>query len=254
MWAWVIGVLGGALHPPTTYPGAGPRYYVLPRVDTPAVGVSPWTGLARLNVVHEHRVDIDGWADLFPDEPTGPAAASVLLAQPMPWEFPTRMIDLVEALNARGVSKRELFLVLQAAAWQNEEEAPLYVLIGTPMRGIRGSEELKQHLTAWRIEPAFAKGLRLIANKYSDDERIREIGEEIEHIMFDWAEKTKGELLNKINEAGYELGLDLNVISIGRKQVVTIGRWLTKSEAKKLTDLASDDGWAPNAKPLRAKT
>ncbi|MFQ5568248.1 MAG: patatin-like phospholipase family protein [Rhodothermales bacterium] len=196
LWKWLekaaldeLDPVGGPLHPPTTYPGAGPRYYVVPRVDTPAVADSPWTGLARLNVVHEHRIDIDGWVDLFPDEPMGPAAATVLLAQPMPWEFPTRMTDLLEALAARGVSKHELLPLLQAAAWQNEEDAPLYVLVGTPMRGIRGSGDLKQHLTAWRIEPVFAKGLRLIATKYSDEERIREIGEEVERIMFDWADK-----------------------------------------------------------------
>ena len=196
LWRWLekaaidaLDPVGGALHPPAIYLGSGPSYYVLPRVDTPTVRNSSWVGLACLNVVHEHRVDINGWADLFPDEPTGPVAASVLLSQPMPWEFPTRMVDLIEALNTRGVSKQCLFLALQAASLQNEEEAPLYVLIGTPMRGIRGSAELKQHLTAWRIEPDWVKGLRFIVNKYSDNERIRELGEKMERVMFDWAEK-----------------------------------------------------------------
>lgn len=196
LWKWLekaaidaLDPVGGALHPPTTHLGTGPRYYVLSRVDTPTVGNSPWIGVACLNVVHEHRVDIDGWANLGSDAPKTPVAAAVLLAHPMPWEFPARMVDLVEALNARGVSKSDLFRVLQAAALQNEDKDPLYVIIGTPMRGIRGSEEPKQHLTAWRIEPAFAKVFKLIADKHSYSERSRKKIEELEHLMFDWAEE-----------------------------------------------------------------
>ena len=196
-WKWLenaslnaLDPVGGALHPPATYPQAGPRYYVLPRVDTPVVRDSHWCGFAGLNVVHEHRVDINTWTVQSFDGKVGSVAACVLLMQPMPWEFPTRMIDLVAALETRGVPKQELFLLLQAASWQNEEEAPLYVIIGTPMRGIRGSDELKQHLTAWRIEPTYATGLRLIANKYSDNTRNRELGEKVERIMFEWADRT----------------------------------------------------------------
>ncbi len=197
LWMWLekaslneLDPVGGALHPPVTYPQAGPRYCVLPRVDTPVVTGLPWCGFAGLNVVHEYRVDIIAWTDQPFDGRVGSIAACALLAQPMPWEFPTRMIDLVAALDIRGVSKQELFLLLQDASLRNEEDVPLYVIIGTPMRGIRGSDELKQHLTAWRIEPTFAKGFRLIVNKYSDDRVLRAIGEECEHIMFKWAEST----------------------------------------------------------------
>lgn len=196
LWKWLekgaldeLDPVGGALHPPATYPQAGASYYVIPRVDTPAVGRVPWTGYACLRAVRERRADVVGWTDdLFPDELSNLVAAAVLLAEPMPWEFPTRMSDLLDALSVRGVSRDRLLLILQAAAWQNGEGEPLYVLTGTPMRGTRGSD-LKQHLTAWRLGETFVEGLRLIAQKYSDDEKHRKIGEKVEGVLLEWANK-----------------------------------------------------------------
>ncbi len=197
LWKWLeeasldkLDPIGEALHPPATYPQTGPRYYVIPRINTPNVKDLPWCGFAGLTVIHEHCIDINAWIDDIEfDSPGRATAACILLTQPMPWEFPSRMIDLVAALAKRGVSKQRLFFLLQAASMQNKDKSPLYVLIGTPMRGIHGSGELKQHLTAWRIEPIFATGFRLIVNKHSNNLKFREIGENIERIMVDWAKK-----------------------------------------------------------------
>lgn len=193
LWKWLergaldqLDPVGGALHPPTT--ASGSRHVVVPRLDTPPVGTTPWTGLARLRLVDDYRVDVVGWAEPCSDEPRGSSAAVVLLAEPMPWEFPRKAADLVRLLSDRGVPKEYLFLLLRAAVRENQEGEPLYVLIGTPMRGVRGSGDLRQHLTAWRIEPLFATGLGLIANKQSDNEALREIGEDVEQIMLGWAE------------------------------------------------------------------
>jgi hypothetical protein len=101
------------------------------------------------------------------------------------------MVDLLRLLEDRGVSRELLLLALLGAAHQIEKGEPLYVLIGTPMRGVRGSGELRQHLTAWRLDPTFADGVRLVANKYSEDERLREIGEEVETVLMDWADKAE---------------------------------------------------------------
>ena len=54
------------------------------------------------------------------------------------------------------------------------------------MRGVRGGD-LRQHLTAWRLDPGFARGVRLIANKYKDDDALRKLGEDVETILMDWA-------------------------------------------------------------------
>lgn len=195
LWRWLkmaslneLDPVGEALHPPATYPQTGPSYYVVPRIDTPADKDLPWCGLARLNIIHDHRVDVDEWSDIGFTDPGMATAACILLAQPMPWEFPSRMTDLVAALAERGVSKKDLFLLLQSASMQNKDKSPLYVLVGTPMRGIRGSMELKQHLTAWRIDPIFATGFRHIVNKYLNDTKLSEIGRGFERIVFQWAE------------------------------------------------------------------
>jgi len=192
LWRWLeqgaldqLDPVGGALHPPTTsFSGNG--IHVVVRVDTPPFTSPTWTGLGRLRDVHNRRVDVVGWACAFPDEPVGPAAAVLLLSEPMPWEFPQRISDLLYLLANRGISRDLLLLVLLGAARQINEDEPLYVLIGTPMRGIRGSS-LRQHLTAWRLEPFFAKGVRLAVNKYTEDEQLREIGEEAENILMEWA-------------------------------------------------------------------
>jgi len=194
LWKWLkqaaideLDPFGGAIHPPTTASGVS-SYVVIPRVDAPYVGASPWTGLARLRKVGEHRVDIVGWAEPYAGQGPYPFGAAVLLSEPLPWEFPKKAADLVRLLNERGVHKEHLFLILRTAAHETKNGDPLYLLIGAPMRGVRGSGDLRQHLSAWRIEPEFAQGLRLIAEKYSDDDKIREVGEQVEQIMFKWAQ------------------------------------------------------------------
>lgn len=196
LWNWVekasldeLDPIGGALHPPVTYVSQGQRYFVVPRVDTPDVMNSPWFGYGHLDPVGDRRVDIRGWSDLASGSPSALSAACILLTQPMPWEFPADVADLLAALNTQGVSQNDLFCLLQAVSLRNAEDSPLYVIIGTPMRGIRGSDDLKQHLTAWRIEPGVALGFRLIVNKYGQGKEIRSIGERCEQIMIEWASK-----------------------------------------------------------------
>ena len=186
----VLDPIGGPLHPPVAYVGSGSYHYVVPRVSAPVVTDAHWLGFARLNVIHEHRVDIDAWHKLGFVKDHGGTAACILLTHPMPWEFPSRMSDLVADLALQGVSRQQFFLLLHSASMQNKEKSPLYVLIGTPMRGIRGSGKRKQHLTAWRIEPTFVDIFRKIASKYSFNLINHEIEEITRKIMFEWAEKS----------------------------------------------------------------
>lgn len=196
LWRWLeraaldqLDPVGGALHPPTTS-GAGNSIQVVVGVDTPAFTGSAWTGLGRLRLIDDRRIDILGWAKVFPEERVGSAAAVILISEPMPWEFPSHLGDLLTLLAKLGISREHLLLVLLGAAQQIQEGEPLYVLLGTPMRGVRGGE-LRQHLTAWRLEPVFAEGVRLVANKYDADERRQKIGEEVESILLDWASKSE---------------------------------------------------------------
>lgn len=179
--------LGIPLHPPVAY--ARTSRIVIPKADTPVVGADPWYGLAHVRPVSEQRTDVVGWSQLPDTGRYAPVGAAILLAAPMPFEFPATVTDLVNALEARGVTRQMLFLTLQAAVMRNPEDSPLYVLIGTPMRGVSGSRDLKQHLTAWYVAPVIANGLRLSLRQFSHDERLRKIGERVEEIIWSWAAK-----------------------------------------------------------------
>jgi integrative and conjugative element protein (TIGR02256 family) len=91
-------------------------------------------------------------------------------------------------MEDRGVSRERFLLALQVAVIRNPEDSPLYVLLGTPMRGVRGSGSLQQHLSAWRLEPVVATGLRLTVEKYSGHAKSQEIGARVEALIWDWAE------------------------------------------------------------------
>jgi integrative and conjugative element protein (TIGR02256 family) len=178
---------GDPLHPPVAYRVAGvdtPLF--IPRADTPPVGETAWIGLANLRVVSEKRVDITGWTELFADNAHGPFGAAVLLPGQLPWEFPSNGSTLIEQLEKHGVSRRLLLLTLGVASLHLEENEPLYVVIGSKMRGISGSDDLRQHLTVWRVEPLAAWALKtaLPRSGESEDEQARR--ENILRIVSDW--------------------------------------------------------------------
>ncbi len=182
--------VGAPLHPPVAYLADGPVRTVIPRVDAPRIADSPWFGTAHLRVSSDVRVDIVGWSPFLDSATPQTVAAAILLPEPFPFEFPTSVGDLIEAFANRGVSRERLFLTLQWAVIHNDENAPLYVVIGTPMRGTSGGE-LQQHLTSWYIDPVFAWGLKAAFDKHAEDEQTRTYGEKIEKILLDWASVAK---------------------------------------------------------------
>ncbi len=178
---------GVALHPPVAYLSDGPPRIVVPRVDTPPITDNAWFGTAHLRIVSDVRVDIVGWSPFLDQVTPNGVAATVLLPSVFPFEFPTNVGELISTLSERGVSREKLLLTLQWAVMHNEEGAPLFVVIGTPMRGIRGGE-LRQHLSAWYIEPSCAWGLRKAFDKHAEDEQTRAYGEKIEGLLLEWAQ------------------------------------------------------------------
>ena len=194
LWDWLrrgaldqLDPTGAPLHPPVTY-ASSDAPLIVPHADTPSVGDEPWLGLTHLRDKGEHRTDVVGW-EPFPDEEQPElVGAAVLLPESMPFEFPKKAKSLFLELAERGVSMKELLPLLLLTVARNPEEAALYLLVGTPMRGIRGREERKQHLTAWRLDETASRSLRLALNITSDQEEIREIGEEGLDLFFDWTE------------------------------------------------------------------
>lgn len=181
---------GEALHPPVAYLPAGPLRLVIPRVDAPAVNTGNWIGFARLDKLSETRADITAWAPLEQAGEESPVAPAFLVAEPMPYEFPKKMRDLFSELERRGISVHLLIAVLRLAVLYNADSDPLYVVLGTPMRGVAGSGEPKYHLVAWYVDAELVRGLRLSLHRFDPNPRLRELGEEVERLVLDWLKLT----------------------------------------------------------------
>lgn len=180
--------VGAPLHPPVAYTRRGPGHAIVIRADTPAVPSTGWFGTAHLRPVTPMRLDLVGWSELLAaDTPRGVAAA-LLIAEPMPFEYPENLGRLLTVLEARNVSRELVFLTLRAAALINDDGTPLYVVIGTPMRGVRGGDQLRQHLLVWHIEPTIADGLRTSLAQFSRDPELRELGDRVMELIKVWAE------------------------------------------------------------------
>lgn len=157
--------VGGPVHPPATYRATGPT--LIPRANAPEVDDAPWLGQVDLQEFHESRIDLLGWKT--PSDTGHLAGAAVLLDKPMPFEFPEKIGSLLDCLSDRGVSRDQLFELLHGVVSRNNEGKQLVIIVGTPMRGVRG-EKPKQHLTAWRV-PAF--GLDVL----DLDDRVASLGD-----------------------------------------------------------------------------
>ncbi|PYU65803.1 MAG: hypothetical protein DMG49_23510, partial [Acidobacteria bacterium] len=177
---------GEALHPPVAYLPSGPLRVVIPRTDAPAVSAANWIGFSQLANVSDTRADIVGWAALQDIGDQSPFAPAFLISEPMPYEFPKKMGDLFSELERRGVSIGFLVTALRVAVLLNRETDPLFVVLGTPMRGVAGSMERKFHLAVWYVDPSMVRGLRLSLHKFDPDPRIQQLGEGIERIVLDW--------------------------------------------------------------------
>jgi Prokaryotic E2 family A len=115
---------GEALHPPVAYTGSGPLRIVIPRADAPAVGSTNWIGFAKLAQVSDLRADIVEWATVEELDGNPPFAPTFLLSEPMPYEFPAKMGDLLGELELRGVSQALVIAALRVAVLLNREEDP----------------------------------------------------------------------------------------------------------------------------------
>lgn len=198
LWLWLkraalneLEAFGDALHPPVAYP-IGETRIVIPHTNTPTFNTSSWLGFARLNEVYPKRVDITSWTNIAEDidkENNEVLAAVYLLSEQMPFEYPSKLGQLFSVLEQRGISRNSLLLVMRLAVLNNSEDLPLYVILGTPMRGIKGVHRLQQHLTAWYLNPVWVRGVRLSIKRYSEDKELKKLGEEVEDILIDWAEK-----------------------------------------------------------------
>lgn len=177
---------GEPLHPPVAYIPESPLRVVIPRADTPIVSTANWIGFARLDRISDIRADIVGWVPLAEIGDESPVAPAFLISELMPYEFPKKMGELFSELERRRISIHLLINVLRLAVLFNGENDPLYVVLGTPMRGVAGTANVQYHLAAWYVEPALVGGLRLSLRRFDPNPRLQEIGERVEQLVLDW--------------------------------------------------------------------
>jgi predicted acylesterase/phospholipase RssA len=187
---------GAPLHAPVAYTSRGAPM-VIPRANAPTVTGAPWLGSAVLEHPSDWRYDIVGWEPEFDATgdvvtPAPGSAAAVLLAEPMAWEYPETVDGLLSAISDRGVPMGSLVGHLGWVAWQRPQGAPLIVIVGAPGLGTVG-DQLRQHLTAWRIPGADADNLALALTRYFDEARFRAMGEEAIRAVATWSLTAKAE-------------------------------------------------------------
>ena len=194
-----LDAIGGPIHPPVTYAQDEPIRNTVIHPNTPNIVGTAWFGFAKLNVHSEHRVDVTTWHDLSDPITDSQVGVAILLSEPLPFEFPTKAGDLFKELTEQYVSKRTFLLLIELAAVYGNDGDPLYVFIGTPMRGIAGSDERQQHITAWYISPTIVNSLRLamrargLIRQATTDETLAEaerLTDDIETIIIEWLSDT----------------------------------------------------------------
>jgi len=181
---------GEPLHPPVAYPSSGPIRIVIPRSDAPQIRTDNWIGFAELASVSDTRADIVGWVPLENLGSRPPLAPAFLISEPMPFEFPRKMADLFSELEQLGISVSLVIALLRCAVLLNRETDPLFVVLGTPMRGVAGSTEKKTHLAAWYVNPVAVRGLRLTLNRFDPDPHLQQLGQEVEVHLLNWLKAT----------------------------------------------------------------
>ena len=151
---------GVALHPPAALSGgSGEKPLVVIRENTPTED-EKWVGLARIEEI-EGRYEISGWSEYGTSVSSRIAGATILLGEEMPYDYPSNVAGLLNALIDRGAWEDFFDVVLEAVRDSNRGK-PLFVVLGTPMRGVEGVSR-RQHLTVWKIDEEGRGSLRELA-------------------------------------------------------------------------------------------
>ena len=185
----------GPLHPPTTT-NIDASTSICINADTPDRRHWPWLGAAVLTQTKPHLLEVDAWRPAH-DVPNDVSfAPTVLLDFELPYEYPRTVQHLLRHLDANGVSTGRILAHLMLASERVAQDAPLYVGIGTPSRGVAGDlANRRQHLTFWEIEPSDVAKLRNasavcdISNRYQGretPEQIQVLIDSVWNTLFRW--------------------------------------------------------------------
>lgn len=148
------------LHPPVAYVSTDTSVVV--RADAPDT-TDRWIGLADLAVVSAFRRDLVGWATLDAweaDNFIGSPCLAILLQEPMPFEYPAKVNDLVDSLENMGLAFSTIWSALRVTAVCTANGQPGHLVIGAPMRRRAAGEPLRPHLAVWEIAADDLQNLR----------------------------------------------------------------------------------------------
>jgi len=149
----------GAMHPPVAYTVSDTSALV--QVDIPQITNWPWFGAGIVARRKHDLVEITAWRGLFEVDAASPFAPVLLLDFELPFEFPRTMRHLLLRLEQGGISSTKVLVHLMLAAIRLDPSEPMFVVLGTPSRGITGDQSKRQqHLQVWEIDAADVGMLR----------------------------------------------------------------------------------------------
>jgi proteasome lid subunit RPN8/RPN11 len=143
--------IGAPLHPPAVSAGLFSKTVIV-RADPPAKPGERWYGYARVRPFSDSRLDVIEWSPLgtVPSEEWEIVAPSVILDRPFPFEYPEKVSELYLQLIKAGCPPEIVLGLLRLALVANGPGVPLFIGLGTPMRGVRGGEPVPA-LNFWRL-------------------------------------------------------------------------------------------------------
>jgi len=173
----------GPLEPPHHATDLSQVTFII-RANAPVPAGESWLGLAELEQL-PNRMEVIGWRDSIEDWPAGRGMAlAVVLPRSIPMEFPTRGDGLFKELTKQGFDRDRIIRYLGIAALVAPAGAPVYLVIGLPMRrAANGSPQL--HLAVWSADAVAAGRLRHVIGDNNDTARLRELRQEMADAMYD---------------------------------------------------------------------
>ena len=174
----------GPLHPPIAYTVASTSICV--NADTPDRSHWPWYGAAVLTQRKPDLLEVNAWRPVHTVRTDVLVAPTVLLDFELPYEYPRTVNHLLLYLDIKGLPSSRVLVHLMLASERVPQDAPLYVGIGTPSRGVAGdAADRRQHLTFWEIEPSDVAKLRnaSLACDISNQYQGRETPEQIQALI-----------------------------------------------------------------------
>lgn len=169
------------LHPPAVSATADECIVVQTNAPSPAEDYF-WLGSARLAYRHQYRLDLTAWRNLDDSfESIGEnerVAAAIILNKPLPFEYPQTVAALMGQLLEQGMSVELQLKFMRLFSIGGKDDAPLYFVVGAPMRRLEAGGELKTHIAVWRVDPDAARWLR---------ESLQSEDMALDDAFYDWA-------------------------------------------------------------------